>query len=67
MISKKISTILCPDKDVAKTKNIRGVTINHLRNILTDIGGLELNFLSDAYSFVIADDFYCDILLCAMC
>jgi two-component SAPR family response regulator len=63
VISKKISTILWPDKDVAKTKNIRGVTINHLRNILSDIEGLELTFLNDTYSFVIAEDFYCDYFI----
>lgn len=63
VISKRISTILWPDKDVAKTKNIRGVTINHLRNILSDIEGLELTFLNDTYSFVIADDFYCDYFI----
>jgi two-component SAPR family response regulator len=63
VISKKISTILWPDKDVAKTKNIRGVTINHLRNILSDIEGLELTFLNDTYSFIIAEDFYCDYFI----
>ncbi|MFS2188729.1 kelch repeat-containing protein, partial [Mucilaginibacter sp. Mucisp84] len=60
VISKKISTTLWPDKDVVKTKNIRGVTINHLRNILSDIDGLELAFLNDTYSFISTEDFYCD-------
>ncbi|PWK67085.1 hypothetical protein LX99_04943 [Mucilaginibacter oryzae] len=63
VISKKISTTLWPDKDVAKTKNIRGVTINHLRKILSDIDGLELTFLNDTYSFIIADGFYCDYFI----
>jgi hypothetical protein len=60
VVSKKISTTLWPDKDVVKTKNIRGVTINHLRNILSDIEGLELAFLNDTYSFIITEGFYCD-------
>jgi hypothetical protein len=60
VISKKISTTLWPDKDVVKTKNIRGVTIYHLRNILSDIDGLELAFLNDTYSFISTEDFYCD-------
>lgn len=60
VVSKKISTTLWPDKDVVKTKNIRGVTINHLRNILSDIDGLELAFLNDTYSFISTEDFYCD-------
>jgi hypothetical protein len=60
VVSKRISTTLWPDKDVVKTKNIRGVTINHLRNILSDIEGLELAFLNDTYSFIIIEGFYCD-------
>ncbi|MDB5153396.1 MAG: hypothetical protein JWR54_2147 [Mucilaginibacter sp.] len=58
--SKKISCTLWPDKDVAKTKNIKGVTFNHLRNIISDINGIELTFLNDNYLFKINDDFFCD-------
>src|SRR6185437_10523509 len=47
--SKKISNTLWADKDVSKTKNIKGVTLNHLRNILTDIDGIELVFSDDIY------------------
>jgi two-component SAPR family response regulator len=57
--SKKISHALWPDKDVAKTKNIKGVTFNHLRNILSDINGIELVF-NDAYSFQFDSTFFCD-------
>jgi two-component SAPR family response regulator len=60
VVSKKISTILWPDKDVAKTKNIKGVTINHLRNIVTDIEGIELTFLNDTYCFKLDDNLFCD-------
>lgn len=60
VVSKKISTTLWPDKDVLKTKNIRGVTLNHLRNILTDMEGLELTFTNDTYNFLITDNFFCD-------
>lgn len=61
--SKKISQILWPDKDVAKTKNIKGVTFNHLRNILSDIDGIELNFVNDIYVFSITEQFFCDYCL----
>ena len=61
--SKKISTTLWPDKDVVKTKNIKGVTINHLRNIIADINGLELTFLNDTYCFKISDNLFCDYFL----
>lgn len=58
--SKRISATLWPDKDVAKTKNIKGVTFNHLRSIISDINGIELTFLNDNYLFKIEDDFFCD-------
>ncbi|MFA6084980.1 MAG: hypothetical protein WC743_11515 [Mucilaginibacter sp.] len=60
VVSKKISTTLWPEKDIIKTKNIRGVTINHLRNIVSDIDGLELAFTNDTYRFIINDNFFCD-------
>ncbi|ASU36575.1 Kelch repeat-containing protein [Mucilaginibacter xinganensis] len=65
VVSKKISTTLWPDKDVAKTKNIKGVTINHLRNIVADIEGLELTFLNDTYCFKISDALFCDYFVVA--
>ena len=60
VVSKKISTTLWPDKDVVKTKNIKGVTINHLRNIIADITGIELTFLNDTYCFKLGDNVFCD-------
>jgi len=60
IISKKISQILWPEKDIAKTKNIKGVTFNHLRNIINDIDGIELTFLNDIYIFNISEAFFCD-------
>ncbi len=61
--SKKISATLWPDKDIAKTKNIKGVTINHLRNIINDINGLELTFVNDTYCFKLDDILFCDYFL----
>jgi len=58
--SKKISQLLWPDKDVAKTKNIKGVTFNHLRSAMCDINGIELTFLNDIYFFNTDEAFYCD-------
>jgi two-component SAPR family response regulator len=58
--SKKISQVLWPDKDVAKTKNIKGVTFNHLRNIISDMDGIELNFVNDIYIFSLDEQFFCD-------
>ena len=61
--SKKISAILWPDKDVLKTKNIKGVTINHLRNIISDIDGVELTFLNDNYCFKLSNNLFCDYFI----
>jgi two-component SAPR family response regulator len=63
VVSKKISTVLWPDKEVAKTKNIKGVTINHLRNIIADLEGIELTFLNDTYSFKVSEAFFCDYFI----
>lgn len=58
--SKKISSMLWPDKDPAKTKNIKGVTFNHLRNIISCIDGIELVFREDHYLFEFNDQLFCD-------
>lgn len=63
--SKKISARLWPEKDLAKTKNIKGVTFNHLRSIIADIDGIELVFLNDSYSFTLQDSFFCDYCVLA--
>jgi two-component SAPR family response regulator len=63
VVSKKISTTLWPDKEAVKTKNIKGVTINHLRNIIADMDGVELTFLNDTYCFKLSDNFFCDYFL----
>jgi len=63
--SKKISAKLWPEKEPAKTKNIKGVTFNHLRNILSDIEGIELVFQNDHYSFRFGEGFFCDFCVLA--
>lgn len=60
--SKKISLALWPDKEVTKTKNIRGVNISHLRNVLADLDGIKLIFSNDSYYFETDESFYCDFL-----
>jgi two-component SAPR family response regulator len=58
--SNKISSKLWPEKEPAKTKNIKGVTFNHLRSIINDIDGIELVFLNDHYAFQFGEAFFCD-------
>ncbi|MDO3628190.1 kelch repeat-containing protein [Mucilaginibacter sp. BT774] len=61
--SKKISALLWPDKDVAKTKNIKGVTFNHLRSIISDLNGIELTFQNDNYLFKFSEELFCDYFI----
>jgi len=58
--SRRISTTLWADKDIAKTKNIKGVTLNHLRSIVADLDGIGLSYQDDTYSFDISEAFFCD-------
>ena len=58
--SKKLSQYLWPEKDPVKTKNIKGVTINHLRNNLGDLDDIEMVFQNDVYTFSLGENFYCD-------
>ena len=51
-----------PPPLTTSAKNIRNVTINHLRNILTDLEGVELVFLNDKWKIVYGDNLYCDYL-----
>ncbi|QEC43240.1 hypothetical protein FSB84_16620 [Pseudobacter ginsenosidimutans] len=60
--SREISTALWPEKEVVKTKNIRGVNINHLRNALADLEGIRLIFLNDSYVFEMDERLFCDYL-----
>jgi len=60
VVSKRISSTLWPEKEIAKTKNIKNVTINHLRGILADIKGIELTFTNDTYRFTFNEAFFCD-------
>jgi two-component SAPR family response regulator len=63
VVSKKISTTLWPEKEIEKTKNIKGVTINHLRNIIADIDGIELACINDTYCFKFCENIFCDYLI----
>lgn len=57
-----LTMTLWPDKDVNGAKNIRGVTINRLRNILEDIEGISLVHQNHQWFFVFEQTFYCDYL-----
>lgn len=53
---------LWPEKDPDSAKNIRGVTINKLRNILSDISGISLMNQNSKWYFSFEPELYCDYI-----
>ena len=62
--SQQLSEILWPDKAEDKVKNLRGVTINHLRKALSELDGVELIFDKGMFKILSSNIFYCDFLRC---
>lgn len=62
--SPKLSSLMWPDRPESKTKNIRGVTLNHLRKILNEIDGVELLYSKGCFRIVQTPPFYCDYTRC---
>jgi len=62
--SKHLSDLLWPDKAPDKAKNLRGVVINHLRNSLGDVEGVDLIYGDGTFKLVQKSPFYCDYLTC---
>lgn len=58
--SQQLSNILWSDKDEYSAKNLRGVTINQLRKILTEQNGIKLIFDKGLYTLIIKDECFCD-------
>lgn len=61
--TQELTSAMWPDKSAQEAKNNRGVTTNHLRNILKDIEGVELLYGDSLWSLQITDPFYCDYLM----
>ncbi|MDR3061058.1 MAG: hypothetical protein LBU57_02960 [Dysgonamonadaceae bacterium] len=60
--TERLTSDLWPGKNSIQAKNIRGVTINHFRNILNDIDGITLIYNHTKWSFLFGNEFYCDYL-----
>jgi two-component SAPR family response regulator len=60
--SSQIYLNIWPDKPIEKAKNLKGVSLNQLRDILSDIEGIEISS-SKGYTKIHANDlFYCDFV-----
>lgn len=62
--SQRLSNILWPDKPADKVKNSRGVTINHLRKVLSELDGIELVYEKGFFKIAQTESFYCDYTRC---
>lgn len=62
--SQRLSNILWPDKPADKAKNSRGVTINHLRKVLSELDGIELIYEKGNFKLEQTQEFYCDYTRC---
>lgn len=62
--SQRLSSLMWPDRPESKTKNIRGVTLNHLRKILNEIDGIELVYSKGYFRILQQAPFYCDYTRC---
>lgn len=58
------SQMMWPDKSEDKVKNSRGVTINHLRKVLSEFKGIELIHKQGRFIIERTDEFYCDYVDC---
>lgn len=61
--TEEMTALLWPDRDPVKAKNNRGVNINHLRNILSDMDGIELIHKNSHWFFAFEQAFYCDFIV----
>lgn len=60
--SQQLSDILWPDKTENKAKNLKGVTLNHLRKALAELDHIELIHDKGFFKIVLSDGCYCDCM-----
>lgn len=58
--TEKLSLTIWSNKDVSDAKNIRGVTINHLRTLLRELDGISLIYVDEKWILDIEEQCYCD-------
>lgn len=58
--SSSLNALFWSNKDESKVKNIKGVTINHLRKILTELDGISLIYNKGFFKLSFDSEFFCD-------
>ncbi len=61
--TKRLSSILWPDKEEEKVKNSRGVAINNLRRSLSHLEGATVAYRDSRYYLELGDECRCDYFL----
>lgn len=56
----ELNRIFWADKEADKVKNIRGVTINNLRKILSEVEGVSLVYDKNVFKLNFTEECYCD-------
>lgn len=62
--SQRLGNILWFGKPSDKVKNSRGVTINHLRKVLSELNGIELIYDKGCFKIIQTTELYCDYTRC---
>lgn len=59
--SSDLNSVFWSDKEPDKVKNLRNVTLNKLRKVLTEMNGVNLIYEQGLFRIDFSDDCYCDI------
>lgn len=62
VLSNNLNTLFWPDKDEKKAKNLKGVTINHLRKVLLELDGVSLRYNKGYFNIEIGKSCFCDYI-----
>lgn len=60
VLSSDLNNLFWPDKPDDKIKNLKNVTMNHLRKILQEMEGIELTHQKGYFKLVLTEECYCD-------
>lgn len=60
--SQQLSDILWPDKTENKAKNLKGVTLNHIRKALAELDHIELIHDKGFFKIVLSERCFCDCM-----
>ncbi len=60
VLSSDLNNLFWPDKPDDKIKNLKNVTINHLRKTLQELEGIELTHQKGYFKLVLDEECYCD-------